>query len=158
MKIGVVSDTHVPQVAGRLPASLLRSLEGCDLIIHAGDITLPDVLSDLETVAPVAAVRGNMDGSLPELPISRLLNCDGRTVAVMHGHGAPDEVPRIVLSAFPAVDIIVFGHSHRALCRRRGTTLLFNPGSPTDPRFSPRLTFGILEIGDTVEGRIMDLP
>ena len=159
MKIGVISDTHVPRAAERLPGGLLRGLAGVDLILHAGDILEPSVLDELRAIAPVEAVRGNMDNhpALRDLPVRRVIVAAGRSIGLTHGSGAPQGLAARVLRMFEGVDCVVFGHSHAAFNETINGVLLFNPGTPTDRRFSSSHTYGIIEIADTITGRIIDL-
>ena len=156
MKVGVVSDTHIPRVAPSLPHQLLDVLSDCQMIIHAGDLTSPAVLDELEAIAPVAAVKGNMDGPELDLPIKRVVNAGGFAIGVIHGWGPPFGLPKRVLKEFDNVQVVIFGHSHQPYCRSHGEVLLFNPGTPTDSRFSRRLTYGILKIEEHIEGTIRE--
>ncbi len=159
MKIGVVSDTHIPRAAGELPEGLLRGLAGVDLILHAGDILEPSVLDDLRAIAPVEAVCGNMDHhpAIRNLPGRRVISAAGRSIGLTHGSGAPQGLVARVMRMFEGVDCIVFGHSHSAFNETINGVLLFNPGTPTDRRFTKSHTFGIIEIGETITGRIISL-
>lgn len=149
-RIGVVSDTHIPKVAPRLPERLLRSLEGCDLILHAGDLVSLEVIGELEEIAPTVAVRGNMDG--PEvagaLPETRVIAVEGLRIGLVHGGGAPLGIERRVMALFSDVGVVVYGHTHQPKVEQKGEVLLVNPGTPTDLRFSSRLSFAVLEVED----------
>ncbi len=160
MRIGVVSDTHIPMRARALPPILFEAFGDVDAILHAGDVATEDVLRDLEAVAPVLAVRGNVDP--PELwtrlPQRRLLHFDGVHIGLIHGDGAGGTTAGRALKAFAdeRVSCVVFGHSHIPLCERRGGVLLFNPGSPTDRRRQPTFSYGLLTVADgEVEGTII---
>ena len=86
MLIGLISDTHIPDRRIKLPQKVLETFEGVDLIIHAGDITSKSVIEELETVAPVVAVEGNMDrvhGDI-DLPVSRIIEVEGHKIGIMH--------------------------------------------------------------------------
>ncbi len=147
-KIGVVSDTHIPKVAPSLPARLLRELEGCELILHAGDLVDLMVVEELERVAPTVAVRGNMDG--PEvarsLPDTRVIAMEGVRIGLIHGGGAPLGIEKRVMAPFSDVGVVVYGHTHQPKVERKGRVLLVNPGTPTDLRFSSRLSYAVLEV------------
>lgn len=149
MKIGVISDTHARN-SSQLPQNLLKALEKVDLIVHAGDIVTMDVIRGLEAVAPVQGVCGNMD--LPEvraaLPEKRWIELAGCKIGVMHGSGGPAGLETLVMQAFGGADIVIFGHSHIAVNKVLGGTILFNPGSAGD-------SYGILELGETVNARII---
>jgi putative phosphoesterase len=175
--IGVVSDTHIPDRARQLHPQVLAIFHqaGVQAILHAGDVSTPTTLQQLEEIAPVQAVRGNRDWvALRDLPLARQLEFGGVKVALTHGHGplfnyVKDRmdyilrgyrlelfVPRL-LAAFPDVDVIVFGHTHRPLNQLMDGKLVFNPGSPhfPDPKTAPA-SVGLLHISDigTVEGEI----
>ena len=149
-RIGIISDTHIPKVASSLPRYLLDALEGMDLIMHAGDLIEASVIDELSSLAPVAAVSGNMDR--PEvksvLPKKRMLEVEGKLIGLTHGWGPPIGIERRVLSKFPEADVVVFGHTHKALVERRKGVLLVNPGTPNDRRFSKHLSYAVLTIED----------
>lgn len=149
-----VSDTHIPKVGNVLPAALLEALRGADLVLHAGDLVDLSVLDGLRELAPVVAVAGNMD--YPEvkavLPEQRVVEVEGKLIGLTHGWGPPLGIERRVLSRLPGVDVVVFGHTHAALVEEREGTLLVNPGTPTDRRFSERLSYAVI----TVDGGRMD--
>jgi len=133
-----------------LPAELLERFEGADLILHAGDLIEMSVLDELRSLAPTRAVVGNMD--LPEvrslLPEKTVVEVEGKLIGLMHGWGPPVGVERRVLSRLPGVDVVVFGHTHKALVEKRKGILLVNPGTPNDRRFSDRLSYAVLTIED----------
>jgi putative phosphoesterase len=169
--IGCVSDTHIPGRARHLPERLLGGLAGAALILHAGDIVSPGVLAELGVIAPVLAVAGNMDPHdlAHRLGRSAWMEIGPWRVGIVHGdEGAGGTTPERALRAFggsgPAAaldalerpgrpDVVVFGHSHRPLCEVRDGVLLLNPGSPTDHRFAPRPSLGLLTLYDPAEGR-----
>ena len=159
MKIGVLSDTHIPNRAKSLPPILLETFQGVDHILHAGDITGDSVLYELEAIAPVTAVAGNMDSwdvydRFGEKKIERF----GRfRFGLYHGHGFKLRTADRALERFQddRVDCIVFGHSHMPYCKYHGNILLFNPGSPTDKRMNRYYSFGIIETGEVLSPRII---
>ena len=160
MKIGVISDTHIPKAASDLPAAVYSEFRKVDLILHAGDLVELKILDRLKKLAPVKAVRGNMDErevrlALPEKEVIDINN--KFKIGLIHGYGAPYSLPERIGSQFGRVDAIVFGHSHTPLNEVRDGVLFFNPGSPTDKIFAPYNSFGILEINETIEGRIIRL-
>jgi putative phosphoesterase len=148
LKIGVISDTHA-RFFPELPQKLVSVLSKVDLIIHAGDIVTLDVIRGLEILAPVTGVYGNMDYPEVKCELSqqRVLELAGKKIGVVHGSGGPHEIEERVLQLFPGVDAIVFGHSHVALNKLHGGILLFNPGSA-------RESYGILDVGEKIEGKI----
>lgn len=159
MKVGVISDTHISARDKGVPASLLNQLREVDLILHAGDLVVLEVLESLREVAPVEAVAGNMDG--PDvrevLPPKRVISIEGLRVGLIHGWGSPLGLAERVLGEFERdVEVVVFGHSHRCWQRRLGETLLFNPGSAKRNFFSPFRSYGILTIeGHQITGEIV---
>jgi putative phosphoesterase len=123
------------------------AFQGVDLILHAGDLVVPDVLAELRSIAPVEAVAGNNDPAelVAELGTARLLELAGYRIGLTHGHlGTGKTTPERALSQFPGADCVVFGHSHMPYCQWHGETLAFNPGSATDKRRAPSCSIGIL--------------
>jgi len=162
VKIGVLSDTHIPHAARRISAEVLRAMAGVDIILHAGDLTRMSVIEQLERIAKTLAVHGNMDPPevRAELPRLRLLKAGGRRIGLIHGGGAPFGLADRVEAEFhdangPKVDLVVFGHSHEPCEDWRGEVLRFNPGSPTDRRFTSHRSYGILKIGETIESAVI---
>lgn len=166
-RIGVLSDTHISRRARALPEAVLRGLAGCDLILHAGDIQVPEVLTDLERLAPVRAVVGNVDppDMADRLGYERTLAIGAWRLGLVHGHREPPPLPGLrrpqntlerALACFADVHCVVFGHSHVPLCQPVGDVLAFNPGSPTDRRRSPHPSYGVLHVSDAgVHGEIV---
>ena len=147
MRLAIVSDTHLPRGARRLPDACVDRLRAADLIVHAGDFTTAAVLADLEALGPpVAAVHGNVDEPALRirLPAARLIEAEGARIAVVHDAGpAAGRLARL-RRRFPEADAVVFGHSHIPLHERDPATgfQIFNPGSPTDRRRHPVHTMG----------------
>ena len=161
MKIGVISDTHIPEQTEALPEKVLEALRGSDLILHAGDLTDQEVLETLETIAPVKAVSGNMDSLKVRklLPAKEVVIVDKFKIGIIHGWGNPKNLLSLVQDNFKDIklDVIVFGHSHSAFNECVNDILMFNPGSPTDKFFSPYNSIGILEISDRIKGKIIKI-
>lgn len=129
--VGLISDTH-----GQLRPSAMHALEGVELILHAGDVGNRDVLIELQTLAPVHGVYGNVDDiDTPELPAHRWLTLEGWQIHVSHGHEIGSPTPEGLLRRYPDADILVFGHTHRALVHRAGRRLVVNPGAAGPRRF-----------------------
>lgn len=151
MRIGVISDSHYPEFARRLPPGVLAAFEGVDLILHGGDITGPAVLERLSRIAPIQAVRGNHDaGAFAEsLPWTRVIEVEGVRIGLAHGKrpfrvevldilwGAIRRRDRLVSGGFrralrrqfDQVDCIVYGHLHEPAIDQVGDVLYFSPGS-----------------------------
>ncbi len=147
-KVLVISDTHIPKVGDSLPREVLEAAREADLVLHAGDLVEMRVLEELRALAPVRAVAGNMD--LPEvssvLPQQVTVEVEGALIGLTHGSGPPMGIEKRVLSRFSQVDAVVFGHTHRACIDELKGVLMVNPGTPTDRRFSDRLSYGLLTI------------
>ncbi|MCC6442106.1 MAG: metallophosphoesterase family protein [Armatimonadetes bacterium] len=162
MIIGVISDTHIPRRAKEIPEAVMEAFASVDRILHAGDLVTLGVIAALSSLAPVDAVFGNCD---PEpvrmsLPEKKVIEAGGFKIGLAHGDKGPQRTtPLRALHTFEAgsVDCIVFGHSHRPYCQRHEKLLLFNPGSPTDRRWGPQLSYGILRLEETIQGEIIGL-
>lgn len=152
-RVVAISDTHIPKVGEELPPALLEALRGADLILHAGDLVDISVLEKLQELGPVAAVAGNMDypSVRSVLPETRVVEVEGKRIGITHGGGPPMGIERRVLSRFRGVDVVVYGHTHSAHLEERKGVMLVNPGTPNDRRFSRRLSYAVLEVG---EGRV----
>lgn len=150
MRVAVLSDTHLRE-GQTLPVQVWEGIEGVNLILHAGDIVNPGLLTDLQSLAPVEAVQGNCDGWDIDLPQKKIILCEGIRIGITHGaYGLGKTTPERAWHTFErgSVDLIVFGHSHVPYKEWKDGVLLFNPGSPTDKRREPQYSFGILEIHD----------
>ncbi|MNR84039.1 phosphodiesterase [compost metagenome] len=150
MRIGVVSDTHLPRFGRRLPSVLVEGLQGVDRILHLGDLTAPEVLGWLEAIAPVTAIAGNNDP--PELHAAlgrkRLLTLGGVRIGMVHGDGKGKTTLERALAAFEdePLDLLLFGHSHQPYCARHGDRWVLNPGSPTDKRRMPHYSYALVDL------------
>ena len=148
MRLAIISDTHLPRGARRIPDTCLERLRSADLILHAGDVATASVLEEIEALGPpVAAVHGNVDEPAlrARLPESRVVEADGVRIGMVHDAGpAAGRLARQRL-AFPDCAAVVFGHSHIPLHESDGGFQIFNPGSPTDRRRQPRHTMGLAE-------------
>ena len=157
MKIGVLSDTH----SRSLSKKMLDDFKAVDLIVHAGDFCSLEDLNGLKKIGKVEAVYGNMDGSGLRniLPKSQIISCDSFSIGLFHGEGAPKFLLDRVKKEFKGkkVDAIIFGHSHQPMNEKIGNILFFNPGSATDTIFAPFRSYGILDITDHIEGRIVKI-
>jgi len=154
----IVSDTHVPKRARRLPPVLWDAIESADLVIHAGDWVDVALLDEIEArSARLIGVVGNNDGAdlRARLPGVARAVVDGIRLAVVHETGQAAGRERRMDAAFPDTDLLVFGHSHIPwdTVSPAGMRLL-NPGSPTDRRSQPTGTFIVATADD---GRLRDL-
>ena len=130
MLIGIIADTH-----GLIRDEALRALRDVDVILHAGDVGNQAVLDALAAIASVHAVYGNVD--LPDAGLRASIDCEfeGTRVHVSHGHEVGSPTPERLAARY-AADIIVFGHTHRALVRQVGSSLVINPGAAGPARFN----------------------
>lgn len=204
VRVGVIADTHCPEFLDRLPESLFERLRGVDLILHAGDVGGRQTLERLRQLAPVQAVRGDHDHELTELPSRLVLEVGGRRIGLLHGNRTrlveePATLlatlwlgllwPRLGLSRwlrrqFPDVDVVVYGHTHRARAEEVDGVLIFNPGAVYQVtgkearrrlarrpgwfewcwlqvirhrRDRPVATVGVLELGETIQARVLPI-
>ena len=164
MRIGILSDTHIPEVVEALPNEVIETFQGVDFILHAGDIYIPSVLDDLERIAPVFAARGD-DDYLSTLKDDRVkekhvLKLEGQTLWLVHqrAHYLVSSLWKSRISSNqdnPDIpDIVVFGHEHRTVVERLHNILFISPGSPTFLEYHRGLgTIGILDI-DSGEAKV----
>jgi len=159
MHVVVLADTHIRRGSTRrLSDAVYRHLEDADLILHAGDVVVDDVLAELSGFATVHAVLGNNDLELVGLlPETRTLELADVRVAMVHDSGPTTGRAGRLRRRFPDADVVVFGHSHvPADAEGLDGQILFNPGSPTERRAQPHRTLGILDLdgGRVVSRRI----
>lgn len=159
-KIGVLSDTHIPKRAEKLPESVLKHLKDVDLILHAGDIVTIGVLEELKMINKnVIAVHGNMDYNLSsQLPSKLILQINNFKIGLTHGSGPKENIRSRIIDLFQEkLDCIVYGHTHEPFNEIENEILFFNPGSPTDKIFAPINTIGILNINDKIKGELIKI-
>jgi hypothetical protein len=158
MKIVVLADTHISIISPELEGILLKHLSGVDAVFHAGDVVEMSVL-DIFASYKLYVVSGNMDSlEIRERnPRKRVITVGGFKIGMIHGWGSPTGIEERIRGEFENVDCIVYGHTHNPSNRLMGRTLFFNPGSPTDKRFAKVNSLGILEINDTISGKIIYL-
>jgi putative phosphoesterase len=139
--IGLISDTH-----GLLREEALRALEGSELIIHAGDVGKPEIIDTLKGIAPVVAVRGNVDTEswASALPETEVVEAGAATIFVLHDVHALDLNP-----AAAGFHIVVSGHSHQPARTERDGVLYINPGSAGPRRFQLPVTLARLDLRQT---------
>ncbi len=150
MKVGVISDTH-----GLLRAEAFAALEGCERIIHAGDIGSRDILEQLASIAPLHVVRGNNDLGAPWAEqLDDLLHFDLNGWDTLLVHDIAD-VP-VVLDE--GIKLVITGHSHKSRIEWRGDRLFLNPGSAGRRRFKLPVTLALLEVLETsIEPQLVSL-
>lgn len=138
MNIGVISDTH-----GLLRPEAVEALRGSERIIHAGDVGDPEILDQLAEIAPVTAVRGNIDNGAwaRKLPQTDVVDFDGVSIYVLHNLEGLDLKPEA--AGFAAV---IYGHSHIPRQEMRNGVLYFNPGSAGPRRFKLPISVGTLSV------------
>lgn len=136
MKIGVVSDTH-----GLLRPEVLPALKGVDHVLHLGDVGKASILKSLSAIAPVHAVRGNVDrdGACSKLPETEVLLFEGHYLYMLHDIGTLHLDP-----AAAKFSVVLYGHSHRPATLHKKGVLYFNPGSCGPRRFELSPTIGLL--------------
>jgi len=137
--VGVISDTH-----GLLQPAAIEAFKDADLIIHAGDVGKPDILEDLQAIAPVEAVRGNMDmdGWAHKLPKTKLIEVGSVLLYVIHDVYKIDIKP-----AKAGISAIIHGHTHKPSSIEDHNGVLFlNPGSATQPRFNSPASVALLHV------------
>ena len=150
MLIGLISDTHIPDRAKELPQNVLDAFSDVDMILHAGDLTSLEIIDELEKIAPVMAVQGNMDRANGiNLPKAKVIEAEGLKIGMAHGEVYPraDTQQLVYLAKELDVDILVSGHSHQPKIEKKDGVLLINPGSPIVPRLADR-TVMLLEINN----------
>ena len=150
MLIGLISDTHIPDRAKEIPENVYSAFKNVDLILHAGDLTSLNVIEELENIAPVIAIQGNMDRANGiNLPTAKVLEAEGLRIGIVHGEVYPraDTQQLLYLARELNVDILVSGHSHQPKIEQTEGILLLNPGSPVVPRLADR-TVMLLEINN----------
>ncbi|MGH7671680.1 MAG: metallophosphoesterase family protein [Gemmatimonadales bacterium] len=157
MRLGVISDTH-----GLLRVEVLEVFGSVDHILHGGDVGKWDVMVELQALAPVTAVYGNVDGFdiRSKLPQVAEVELDGFRIVVTHGDQLGSPTPAKLHEAYPAAEIIVYGHTHRPLLELVDKTVtVMNPGGAGAPRFGIAPSVGILELeaGIPPRGRIVRL-
>jgi uncharacterized protein len=136
--IGVLSDTH-----GLLRPELLLAIAGVDHILHAGDVGDPTILTTLARIAPVTAIRGNIDthGPCSLLPATEAIELDGCLIYMLHALDDLDLKPEAA-----GIGVVLYGHSHKPSIKLRHGVLYLNPGSAGPRRFNLPITYALLRI------------
>lgn len=160
MLIGLISDTHIPDRAKEIPQKVFDAFSDVDLILHAGDLTSLKVIEELEKIAPVIAIQGNMDRAKGiNLPMAKVIEIEDVKIGIAHGEVYPraDTQQLVYIAKELDVNILVTGHSHQPKIEQTDGVLLINPGSPIVPRLADR-TVMILEInGSEVDVEIIKI-
>ncbi len=138
MRVGVISDTH-----SLLRSEALQALQGAEHILHAGDVGDPTILTTLAKIAPVTAIRGNIDegGACGCLPATELVELGGRSIYMLHDVKKLDLNPEAA-----AIAAVIFGHSHKPTMEWRRGVLFLNPGSAGPRRFQLPVTIAWLHV------------
>jgi putative phosphoesterase len=161
VRLAIISDTHLPRGARRLPDACVAHLRAADLVLHAGDVVTPEVLAEIEALGPpVRAVAGNVDVAAlrARLPERDVVVAGDARIGMVHDAGPAAGRPARLRRWFPDCDAVVFGHSHIPLHVTEDAFQIFNPGSPTDRRRQPRHTMGLAEVaGRDVRFTLVDL-
>jgi putative phosphoesterase len=150
MLIGVISDTH-----GLLRPEALTALAGVEHILHAGDVGDIRILDALREIAPVTAIRGNIDqwGECAELPATDVVELDGRLFYLVHSLTDLDINPAVA-----GVAVVISGHSHKPSIEPRNGLLYLNPGSAGPRRFNLPITLALMTVDEAgVEARLINL-
>jgi uncharacterized protein len=150
IRVGVISDTH-----GLLREEALRELKGSDFIIHAGDLDTPEILHTLTKIAPVTAVRGNVDRGewAKKIPATDVLEAGGISIYVLHNLQELDLDPKAA-----GFSVVIYGHSHRPMQEAKDGVLYFNPGSAGPRRFNLPISVGKLTVeNDKVRAEIVTI-
>ena len=150
MLVGVISDTH-----GLLRPEALVALAEAEHILHAGDVGNIEILDELKKIAPVTAIRGNVDvyGECAKLPATEMVELAGRFFYMLHSVHDLDIDPKAA-----GVDVVVSGHSHKPLVEHKKGVMYLNPGSAGPRRFSLPVSVALVAVGETgVEARVVGL-
>jgi uncharacterized protein len=149
--IGLISDTHIPARAQTLPKTVSAAFEKADFILHAGDLVELSVIDELEQIAPVLAVHGNMDNdkvieALPEINVLKLFDWK---IGIVHDPGSLSDMGKLrEIAEQNSFDVLVYGHTHTPRIKWEVKTLYINPGSPTSPEppFLTKTSVGLLKV------------
>jgi len=149
MLVGVISDTH-----GLLRPEALVALAGVEHILHVGDVGDPRILDALREIAPVTAIRGNVDvhGDCAELPATEYVDLAGKAFYLVHSEDWLDLKPEVA-----GIACVVSGHSHKASVEVRGGVLYLNPGSAGPRRFKLPVTLALVTVSAEIRVRILEL-
>ena len=161
MLVAVISDTHMPRGARRLPDAFVERIRAADLLLHAGDFMTVEVLRELERIRPpLVGVHGNVDTAELRrlLPAERIVRAEDARIAMVHDAGPrAGRLERLRRRFGDSADAVVFGHSHLPLHEQDADGFqIFNPGSPTERRRAPAHTMGLAQVeGSSIEFRLI---
>ena len=156
MRLGIISDTH-----GLLRPEVFDVFSQVDRILHAGDIGPPELLDELEAIAPVLAVSGNTDGfairsRVPEIIETRI---EGIDFLIVHGHQVGSPTPELLHARWPSAEVIIYGHTHRPLLTLLDQVVtVMNPGGAGPERFDLPASVGIMELEAGIPPRARLVP
>ena len=158
LKIGILSDTHLKSLTGKLEDIYQKYLSDMDIIIHTGDYVSVEVVEFLSR-DNFHGVHGNMDSHEVRqiLPDKKVIEAGSHKIGIIHGWGSKEGLEDRISNEFSDVDIIVYGHSHSAANHEKDGVLFFNPGVAIGYSMSGPHSIGILEINDVVKGKIVDI-
>lgn len=160
MKAGILSDTHLSTIDNNFTELVNKCFAGCDVIIHAGDLTSLKVLDAFEGFL-VHAVHGNMCDAGPyhSLPKEKIFTFADITIGLTHGAHLGRDIELNLWNIFPEVDCMIYGHTHRPVCHRAGDVLVINPGSFRGTgQYGAPGTYAILEVGEILTASIHEVP
>jgi putative phosphoesterase len=159
LKIGIISDTHLTNPSPSFQQAAQTCFAEVDMIFHAGDLTNPEILEAFGD-KKIHAVHGNMCGpaACKLLPTQKEIKVGNFTIGLIHRIGNTYDFEDRLLEVFPTADCIIYGHTHQPVCHKIGRVLYINPGSFTGTGYrGAGGTFAILEVGESLEGRIYQL-
>jgi putative phosphoesterase len=161
MNVAVISDTHMPRGARRLPQACVSRLRAAELILHAGDLSSLAFLEELRALGPpVHAVQGNVDEpALREvIPRELVIPVEDVRIGMVHDGGPAAGRRERLAARFPGCAVVVYGHSHLPELARAGEVWILNPGSPTERRRAPERTMIELAVdGGNVAAKLVPL-
>lgn len=160
-RIGVISDTHLKGYDRYLDDIIEAHFSDVDMFIHAGDMVRSDVLDPFyATGKEIYAVAGNMDPVEVQSRYAskRVIHVENIKIGIIHGWGSPAGIRQRIAGEFPGCEAVVYGHTHQPFCGYEANIFFFNPGSPTDSRFTSYNSVGIIKVdGNAVGGEIIRL-
>jgi uncharacterized protein len=161
MKLGVISDTHIPDKSEHIPEVILEAFKHVDMVVHAGDMVHLGAIDELKlSCSRIVAVAGNMDSQVvkKKYPLKQVFDILGFKIGLIHGSGAPLNLLNVLKDAFKYddCDVIIFGHSHKPMNEYIDGVLFFNPGSATDPAAEYK-SYGIIAIDKKINAEIIKI-